>query len=161
MDICIKSACAQDAPRLTEIAFAAKRHWLYPEEWMDVWKDELTITPEYINRHMVFTASYNDRIVGFYSVVKNTERHHIGLILIDKGYWLEHIFIDPAFIGRGIGTRLIGHLRTECRFRNIDKVLAFVDPNAEGFYKKIGARFKRMSMSSIPGRNVPVYVLEL
>ena len=33
----------------------------------------------------------------------------------------------------------------------------FVDPNAEGFYVKMGAKFVRTSKSSIPDRTIPIY----
>jgi hypothetical protein len=40
MNIIFRSGLGSDAPELTKIAFAAKRHWDYPEEWIDLWADE-------------------------------------------------------------------------------------------------------------------------
>jgi hypothetical protein len=57
----IERANAQDAEKLTEIAFAAKRHWGYPEEWMESWRDALTIKPEFITKHETHIALMGER----------------------------------------------------------------------------------------------------
>ncbi len=44
----ILRANPDDATTVTKIAFAAKRHWEYPERWVDNWREKLTITPEFI-----------------------------------------------------------------------------------------------------------------
>jgi hypothetical protein len=38
----IVRAKPEDAANLTGIAFAAKRHWGYPENWIESWRDLLT-----------------------------------------------------------------------------------------------------------------------
>ena len=38
----------EDADTLTKISFAAKRHWGYPERWIEAWSDILTMRPEFI-----------------------------------------------------------------------------------------------------------------
>ena len=30
---------------LTQIALAAKRHWGYPERWIEIWSSQLTFSP--------------------------------------------------------------------------------------------------------------------
>ena len=47
----------EDADALTEIAFAAKRHWRYPENWIRQWQEALTITPEYVIENPTFVAA--------------------------------------------------------------------------------------------------------
>jgi hypothetical protein len=44
----IVRAKPQEAEALTEIAHAAKRHWGYPEPWIQNWRDILTMRPEFI-----------------------------------------------------------------------------------------------------------------
>ena len=48
MDIQIRRADPDEAPVLTELAHAAKRHWGYPESWIENWQADLTITKEFI-----------------------------------------------------------------------------------------------------------------
>ena len=64
----IRRACVEDADALTEIAFAAKRHWCYPEIWIRQWQEALTITPEYVIENPTFVAAIDDEIVGFGAV---------------------------------------------------------------------------------------------
>jgi hypothetical protein len=38
--------------------------------------------------------------------------------------------------------------------------MAFVDPNAKGFYEKMAAKYLHDIPSNIPGRNIPVFRIE-
>ena len=38
------------------LALAGKRHWGYPEPWLEAWGGPLTITPEYLAAHIVSGA---------------------------------------------------------------------------------------------------------
>lgn len=155
----IRIAQISDHQVLTEIAFLAKQTWNYPEEYLMIWKDELTITPEYIKNNTVFVYEKENQIVGFISLVENEKKKFIENILIEKGFWMDHIFIHPDFQHRGIGKQLVGFLFNYCKEKQISKLLIFVDPNVVGFYEKLGAQFIRMSDSSIPGRELPVFEL--
>jgi len=48
VELVIRQAKRTESGDLTSISFASKRYWNYPEEYFDVWKKELTITPGYI-----------------------------------------------------------------------------------------------------------------
>ena len=63
----IVPAKPDDAAVLTEIAFAAKRHWGYPESWIQQWKNALVITPEYIRLHSTHAAIDDGKVVAFSS----------------------------------------------------------------------------------------------
>lgn len=157
----IQPARAEDSKDLTKIAFASKRHWNYPEPYYELWKDELTITPEYIANNQVFVATKDGVGAGFLSVVHVSKPFRMGEILIEAGYWLDHLFISPAFIGKGIGSQLLVHVRKICRDQGIAELSIFVDPNAVGFYDKAGAIFVKNVPSSIPGRMLPLYRLPI
>ena len=51
MTVEIRPAQRTDADTLTAIAHAAKRSWRYPEEWIRLWSNELTVTPDFIERN--------------------------------------------------------------------------------------------------------------
>ncbi|MCL6591970.1 MAG: GNAT family N-acetyltransferase [Firmicutes bacterium] len=78
-----------------------------------------------------------------------------------EGYWLEHIFIRPEFIGKGIGSQLILHAQKKCKDLGIERIYIFSDPNATGFYHKIGAHYIKESPSSIEGRTVSLFEIQL
>ena len=160
-EISINKAHASDFETLTEISFSAKRHWNYPENYFDIWKDELTITEEYINKNIVYKALLLDTVLGFYSIVEIENDFLTNEIFVKKGFWLEHIFIRPEFHKIGIGRMMIDHAKMISKSKGISNLLIFVDPFAKGFYNKIGADYQYDTKSSIPGRLIPVYDLKV
>jgi len=157
----IRKAQPVDSDLLTEISFDAKKHWNYPDNYYDLWRDELTITKEYIHQNIVFDALYQNSVLGFYSIIENEADFYTGDIFVKKGFWLEHIFIKPAYHALGIGMLLINHAKQVSRDSGITELLIFADPNAKGFYDKVGAEYLYESKSSIPGRMIPVYGLKI
>jgi maltose O-acetyltransferase len=159
--VTITKAENADYPTLTEIAFAAKRYWNYPESYYEMWCGELTISENYINENIVFKAVYNETIAGFYSIVENPSDAYFGDVFVQKGFWLEHIFVRPDYHRKGIGRFMIEHVKKISTAMGIQSLFIFVDPFARGFYDKIGAQFLHESKSSIPGRLIPVYELKI
>ncbi|MFZ5643110.1 MAG: GNAT family N-acetyltransferase [Bacillota bacterium] len=162
MDIAIRRAFPDESSTLTEITLKSKGYWNYPEEYMQIWKDELTITESYIEKNAVYVAEINNGIIaGYYSIVNNEKDLWIGNVYVHKGYWLDHLFIMPGFMGIGIGSALLNHAKDLCRGVGCKKLSVFADPNSRGFYVKLGAIYLRESPSSIQGRNIPVFELAI
>ena len=161
MTISIRQAIISDAKELTRISFASKRYWNYSEEYFEIWKDELTISEEYIGKHLVYMAEDEETPIGYYSIVHIQQDYWTGQTLVMKGYWLEHMFIVPERIGQGIGSLLMNHIKKICQSLDCDKLFIFADPNARGFYDKMGAIYLKETPSSIPGRTVSVYALPI
>lgn len=157
MEVAIRCAKPSDALFLTSISFGAKRYWNYPEEYLEIWHDELTITEEYIEENMVFVAQKKDTIIGYCSVTEVKEDYWRGETFIKAGHWLDHIFVRPAYIRNGIGRELIDALVDYCRENNIEVLNILSDPNANGFYDKIGARYIQDMPSNIEGREVCLF----
>src|SRR5688572_19752206 len=116
----IARACGRDAGALTEIAFAAKRHWDYPESWIRRWEGILTITPEYIDRHLTFVAVKDEAIVGFYAV-------HLEA----SDAQLDHLWVLPSCMGRGVGRMLFQHAVELARASGANRLSITGDPHAE------------------------------
>lgn len=161
MDILISRAEVNDSDILTSIAFAAKRYWKYPEEYFAVWKDELTITKDYINQNEVYAARIAGESVGFISIVKMQNDFLAGELWIEKGFWLDHIFVHPSFMMKGVGSKLIFHAMELCKERNIRCLYVLSDPNAKGFYEKMGAQYIDDVQSNIKGRTVSLFKLPI
>jgi|ERR1035437_633217 GNAT superfamily N-acetyltransferase len=157
----ISKAQNSDADVLTDISFAAKKHWNYPDSYYDLWRDELTITKEYIQQNIVFKALYMDVVIGFYSITENKEDFYSGDTFVKKGFWLEHLFIKPEYHKFGIGGLMMNHAKQVSRDLGVTDLLIFVDPYAKGFYDKVGAEYLYDSKSSIPGRMIPIYGLRI
>jgi hypothetical protein len=54
--IFIRRATPEQSGILTMITLAAKRHWNYPENWIQIWLPSLTITSEYILVNEIWVA---------------------------------------------------------------------------------------------------------
>jgi GNAT superfamily N-acetyltransferase len=146
----IVRAKAEDAETLTEIAHAAKRHWGYPETWIAAWRDVLTMRPEFIVENITSCAIEDDRPVGFY--VLTTER---------DGMHLDHLWVLPQAMGRGIGRALFAHAVTEAKRAGFPCIKIEADPNAEGFYKRMGAVRTGTAISEVCGERRELPLLEL
>jgi len=158
----IFNAVPMDSLYLTEIAFAAKKFWKYPNEYIEKWKDELTITENYISNNIVRCIKINNKIIGFYSIINLADDFKFSSGFMEKGFWLDHMFIFPEFHKNGIGKIFFKDINNLIQNKKIVLPLRiFVDPNATGFYDKIGAKEYRVSGSSIPGRNIPVYLYQI
>lgn len=115
---------------LSAIAWASKAHWGYPAAWMEAWRPHLTLTRKTLTAEQVWVAEIEatGRLAGFFSV--RPER---------GGWWLEHCWLRPEFIGQGWGRLLMAEIRRRARELGASEVCFTADPNAEGFYLKMGA----------------------
>ena len=157
----IKYADIHCINRLTEIAFSAKRYWNYPEEYYNIWKEELTITEEYLKNNIVKIIVEENTIKGFYSFYYNDLDKYIGKIFIEKGYWLDHMWVEREYIRKGLGKIMFIDLINEIKNEGETMFYLFADPFAKGFYEKMGCTFIRESKSSIENRTLPVYKYEV
>jgi GNAT superfamily N-acetyltransferase len=131
----------EDATALTEIAYAAKRHWGYPERWIESWRDTLTIRAEFIAANVAWCATEGVRAVGFYVLTNENDGLH-----------LDHFWIVPSAMGRGIGRALFEHAVEEARTLGHRILKIEADPNAEGFYTRMGARHMGEAVTEIEGQ---------
>jgi len=141
MNIQIRRARPDEADVLTEIAHAAKRHWGYPENWIEHWQAGLTITPEFIARNEMYVAMIDEEVVGCCALVLSA-----GLAE------LEHMWIRPQHMGTGVGRALFLHAQERAANLEISVLEISADPNAEGFYERMGARRIGEVQSEIEGQ---------
>ena len=118
----------QHASVLTEITVAAKRHWDYPEKWMQIWLPMLTISPEYISEHETWVALLKDEFVAYYTFRQDGE-----------DLWLDNLWVLPGHMGLGIGKKLLAHALERSRLQGVSRLKIEADPNALGFYERMGA----------------------
>jgi GNAT superfamily N-acetyltransferase len=141
MDIEIRRATPNEAAVLTEIAFAAKRHWDYPENWIQQWRTYLTITPEFIRNNEMYVAMKGEEIVGCCAIAFS-----------ESAAELEHMWIRPVHMGAGIGRALFTYVKERAKNLKLPALELSADPNAEGFYERMGARRIGEVRSEIEGK---------
>jgi len=147
----ILRAKPDDAGALSEIAFTAKRHWGYPEPWIESWRDALTIDPQFIVSHETYAAVVEGRPVGFYALDRKESRLH-----------LQHMWVLPRAMGRGVGRSLFHHALERTQALGFRELEIESDPNAEGFYQRMGARRVGTSIHEVEQgwRELPVLIYE-
>lgn len=129
MTVAIRRADSSEAEQLTDIAHAAKRHWGYSENWIEKWSADLTITPDFIANNEVFVAMVNNEIAGC-----------CALVVTGNLAEIEHMWIRPEHMGSGVGRALFEHTRDRARELQLPVLELSADPNAEGFYERMGAK---------------------
>jgi RimJ/RimL family protein N-acetyltransferase/predicted N-acetyltransferase YhbS len=124
----IRPATPADTPALTALATRAKAHWHYPPAQLDAWRDALTITADSLAASPTWVAEGDGRIAGFYQLKMHGD-----------SWALEHLWVDPAWMRRGIGRALFAHARDVAVERGAVAIGIDADPNAEPFYLACGA----------------------
>lgn len=146
----IEQAYAEHAGTLTEIAISAKRHWNYPERWIELWTPALTISSEYISRNETWMAVVETQPVGFYSLYKDGE-----------SLWLDNLWVLPSFMGQGVGRQLFTHAHERSKSLGVSILKIEADPNAQSFYEKMGARKVGEHHSEVDGQPRILPIMEI
>ena len=147
----IQIASTKDIELLTNIALLSKAYWGYPNELIESWRSDLTVTPKMIEDAFVYKFVQNNKIAGFY-ILNQPIKNNIEL---------KMLFILPEFIGKGIGKRLLLHAFEKARKLNINKLTLLADPNAVDFYKSQGFIIIDKKESTIPNRFLPIMQADL
>ncbi|GAA6204716.1 MULTISPECIES: GNAT family N-acetyltransferase [Thalassotalea] len=124
-----KAATIDESDLLTALMRRAKAHWGYPQEWLDEWKKELTLSPSYIAANIVVILEAEKKAIGFF-----------GLELKDNFAYLSHLWVEPLHIGNGFGKLLLVESCKAALNRGYSTIELVADPNAENFYKLCGAK---------------------
>jgi len=139
-----------DSARLTDIAHAAKRHWGYDEADIQRWSADLTITPAFLERHIVRVVTRSDELVAFYALRVDGATAEV-----------EHYWVHSDDIGAGIGGRMFEDATQQAITAGANRLRIVSDPNAQGFYERMGAVLTGEEPSTPPGRVLPVLTVSL
>ncbi len=125
----IRPAQVGEHVALTELALrSVQQGWGYPEEFM-AWEPEaITVSPAHIMDALTSVLESEGRMLGFY-VLKG------GPPEIE----MSRLMIEPDAIGSGNGRRLWDHAVSTARSLGASVITLDADPNAEPFYRHMGA----------------------
>jgi GNAT superfamily N-acetyltransferase len=147
----IRPARPDEAPAISALALRSKGHWPYTPEQMAVFARELTLSPADVAARLTHVLETDGQLAGFYTLLPRPPGEAE----------LEHLFVEPSRLGRGLGSALFRHACSLGRAAGFARLLILSDPNAAGFYAGLGARLVREVPSSIPGRKLPLYSVDL
>ena len=150
----IREAKPNEAEALTGLSIRSKAYWGYSQSFMEACRDELTVTDRLLSStdRNYYIAEGNSKLLGYYAIEK----------LNDREFELEALFVEPDFIGKGVGRALIDHAKNLVRKLGGCKLIVQGDPNAEEFYRAAGGKLDdTRGSASIPGRSLPLFTIDL
>ena len=148
----MRAARPADAPELTRIARAAKAHWGYPDAWLVLWREGLTVNPAEFETQCFLVAE------------AASEADRRGFAAVDLGDGeaeLTHLWVAPEYMGTGVGRHLFRAAVSHCRGAGCGRLRIEADPNAAPFYAHMGAREVGAAASVPAPRMLPVFELTI
>jgi GNAT superfamily N-acetyltransferase len=142
----IREALAGEARQLTELCLRSKRHWGYDEAFMRLAATTLVVTEGAIAMRSVLVAVADGKPAGVAALGQSGEDLELQLL-----------FVDPSAIGLGVGRALFAAASRRLAEAGARRLLILSDPNATGFYQRMGAILIGDAPSdAIPGRLLPL-----
>ncbi|HDX9577248.1 TPA: GNAT family N-acetyltransferase [Bacillus pseudomycoides] len=124
----VREAFIKEATELSNLALASKATWNYGKEFILACKEDLTITEQYIKNNYVYVLEENKEVIGFFSFQRKE---------VDS---LDFLYLHPTYKGKGYGGILWESVVQKATELHIKNFTIDSDPNAKGFYVKMGAK---------------------
>lgn len=142
----IRPARAAESDLLTELSLRSKAVWGYDPGFLARCRSVMTVKAANINSQPHYVAELGSRIAGFYGFEPESD-----------GVGLDYMFVEPDLMGCGVGRALWRHAVATARGLGHAALIVVSDPNAEGFYLKMGCRRIGTRPSDLePGRQLPL-----
>ncbi|HUG14002.1 MAG TPA: GNAT family N-acetyltransferase [Thermomicrobiales bacterium] len=107
---------------------SAQQHWGYSTEFMAWEPQHLEIEPEHITDAVTNVLEIDGRAIGVYMLRGAPPEIE-----------LSRMMLEPSAIGSGLGRRMWEHAVCTARDLGARVIMLDSDPNAEGFYQRMGA----------------------
>ncbi|SRR6266581_246390 len=148
----VRRAQPGEAEALNELITRSKSYWGYDPSFIEAYRSFLSLSPEAIEHHPVYCAEVESTIAGVshFTVTSETEIE------------LDHLFVEPTFIGQGIGKLLWQHAVDLARSMGAKALVFDADSHARPFYEQMGAVVVGSHFSTvIAGLTIPRMRYEL
>ncbi|WP_282605010.1 GNAT family N-acetyltransferase [Pelagibius sp. Alg239-R121] len=162
--ITLRPATDADCAALSRLAITSKAHWGYDDTFLKACEESLTVTPALLAEHRVILAQSGaaaqckaDAVsdegagepLGYYALSQDRNEAEVA-----------HCFVSPAAIGKGIGGRLWKDLEAFALSQGATQLTVLSDPNAAGFYRRMGMEDAGTEPSDVFGSARPLPVLK-
>jgi GNAT superfamily N-acetyltransferase len=147
----LRPARPEEADLLTELCLRSKAVWAYDEAFMRACRAELTLTAADCAAWSLQVAETGGAISGVVQIGVDGENAD-----------LTKLFIAPSTMRAGVGAKLFDWAVMTARERGARWLFIDADPDAAGFYRRMGAIDDgTVPSGSIPGRVLPRLKLKL
>ena len=124
----VRKALISELEKLNELAARSEAYWGFDESHMEAFKRLCALREAHFKKGCVFVIEKDGEIAGFYCLAAK-----------EADFELEHFYVDPEHIAKGLGKTLWLHMRTFCIHRKIREVTIVCSDFVKGFYLKMGA----------------------
>ena len=150
-DVVLRAPEPGEIKALDALCFRSKAHWGYDADFMELCRPVLHVDPEAIGQGRVQVAEIDGAIAG------------VAQFTVDRvNAELDLLFVDPDHMGKGVGRALFEWACVTSRSQRAARLHILSDPDARGFYEKMGADYQGDEPSdAIPDRMLPRFRKEL
>jgi GNAT superfamily N-acetyltransferase len=148
--VTIRPARAEEAGLLRDLTLASKGSWGYAPMVLREWGETLDIAAALGEDGEAVVAEVDGELAGWAQVL--APRNGVST--------LDHLWVAPGRMRTGIGSALFGHAAAAARAMGAISMAWEAEPNAAGFYAKMGGRTV-MTVTSEWGRAIDVMAVEL
>ena len=141
----------EDSKLLSSTAFNSKKNWGYSIDLMNLWKEDLEITEEYIRKNKTVKAFDEKIFLGFFAIKK----------IDNQNAELDHLWLKPENIKKNYGREIFSHIIEYLSSNGIEKMTLIAEPNAIGFYQKMNGIPVGKFQSKVSGRVLDIYEFEI
>jgi GNAT superfamily N-acetyltransferase len=142
----VRSAAPGDYERVRELTFESKAHWGYDRDFVRRWAEGLSFE----SASDRWVAEVDGEIVAWAALLPPAD----GVAVLDD------LWVAPGAMGHGLGSRLFRLAADRARELGAERLEWGAEPNAVGFYEKLGGRKLRDHVTEW-GRVAPWMGLEL
>jgi len=152
MSITFRLGKNSDSKILSDLALRSKAYWSYDKEFIDSCAEDLAISEERAGGGFIIVAEKNNQVIGFYGFDQGLREKE-----------MTHLFVDPSFIGKGVGLQLWNHAVLFAKNHGLKEFKLIADPfAAEKFYFKVGCtQVGETDSSAKPGRKLPILIFKI
>jgi predicted N-acetyltransferase YhbS len=156
MTLTVRPARPGEHDALSDLVRRSKAAWGYDDAFMALSAEALAVRPGRIAAGLVLVAEREGRAVGMAGLDPAPEGAPPGV------FEISHLFVAPDAFRGGVGRALADAVCALARARGAQRLRILADPNAAGFYARIGAiRAGEAPSDAIPGRSLPLFDLPL
>ncbi|MFN4202662.1 MAG: GNAT family N-acetyltransferase [Tabrizicola sp.] len=153
MQLLIRKARSEEAAALHALAVRSKAVWGYDASFMALAAPKLALEADWFAAGRVLAAEADGTAAGV-AVVLPPDAEGVAE--------LDHLFVAPTFLRRGIGAALLEAAVVMVRSDGARALRALADPQARPFYERQGFRWLGDAPSdAIPGRMLPLMLRDL
>jgi GNAT superfamily N-acetyltransferase len=153
VELAILPAREESVPAINALITRSKGYWTWPVGYLEQALALLTIDVDYLRTHQSFEVlDARSDLVSF-----------VAIAVLDPSVVLDHLWVTPERIGRGIGRRACEYVIQFARDHQWSELSVLPDPPSERFYLRMGFENsgKRVPSRVRGGPRFSVYRLRL